>query len=91
VVTPLMHHVHHSARQPETDSNYGELLSWWDRLFRTYRQLGYPALEAMPIGLGPAFDEGAGNLVRQLALPFRGKGRRHPGPSLTPAAPPSGN
>jgi len=37
IVTPAMHAVHHSRWQPETDSNYGAVLSVWDRLFRTFR------------------------------------------------------
>jgi len=37
VVTPFMHKVHHSRWQPETDSNYSSLFSFWDRLFRTFR------------------------------------------------------
>ena len=37
IVTPFMHKVHHSRRQPETDSNYSSLLSIWDRLFRSFR------------------------------------------------------
>lgn len=37
VVTPDIHHVHHSRVQRETDSNYGSVLPWWDRLFRTLR------------------------------------------------------
>ncbi len=36
IVTPAMHRVHHSKLRPETDSNYGELFSFWDRLFGTY-------------------------------------------------------
>ena len=39
LVTPDMHRVHHSTRSPETDSNYGAVVSWWDRLFGTYRRL----------------------------------------------------
>ena len=35
-VTPGMHKVHHSCVQQETDSNYANLFSVWDRLFRTY-------------------------------------------------------
>jgi len=35
-VTPDVHRIHHSARQAETDSNYGALFTCWDRLFRTY-------------------------------------------------------
>jgi sterol desaturase/sphingolipid hydroxylase (fatty acid hydroxylase superfamily) len=37
IVTPVMHKVHHSRWQPETDSNYSSLLSVWDRVFRSFR------------------------------------------------------
>jgi sterol desaturase/sphingolipid hydroxylase (fatty acid hydroxylase superfamily) len=37
LVTPAMHRVHHSQRQIETDSNYGSVLSIWDRLGRSFR------------------------------------------------------
>lgn len=37
LVTPAMHRVHHSKRQVETDSNYGSVLSIWDRLGRSFR------------------------------------------------------
>jgi sterol desaturase/sphingolipid hydroxylase (fatty acid hydroxylase superfamily) len=36
-VTPLMHRVHHSPLPDETDSNFGGVLSLWDRLLGTYR------------------------------------------------------
>ena len=36
VVTPNMHKVHHSRDQRETDSNYSNIFSLWDRLFGTY-------------------------------------------------------
>ncbi len=36
VVTPHMHKVHHSRDQRETDSNYSNIFSFWDRLFSTY-------------------------------------------------------
>jgi len=36
VVTPNMHKVHHSRDQRETDSNYSNIFSLWDRLFATY-------------------------------------------------------
>jgi sterol desaturase/sphingolipid hydroxylase (fatty acid hydroxylase superfamily) len=35
-VTPDMHKVHHSRLQHETDSNYANIFSCWDRLFGTY-------------------------------------------------------
>jgi len=37
IVTPNMHRVHHSRWQPETDSNYSSLFSFWDRIARTFR------------------------------------------------------
>lgn len=37
IVTPSMHKVHHSAWQPETDSNYSTVLSVWDRMAGTFR------------------------------------------------------
>ena len=36
VVTPNMHKVHHSRDQIETDSNYSNIFSIWDRFFGTY-------------------------------------------------------
>jgi sterol desaturase/sphingolipid hydroxylase (fatty acid hydroxylase superfamily) len=38
-LTPNMHHVHHHYLQPYTDSNYGDLLSIWDRMFNTFYSL----------------------------------------------------
>jgi sterol desaturase/sphingolipid hydroxylase (fatty acid hydroxylase superfamily) len=36
IVTPNMHKVHHARRPPETDSNYGNIFSIFDRTFRTF-------------------------------------------------------
>jgi sterol desaturase/sphingolipid hydroxylase (fatty acid hydroxylase superfamily) len=33
---PNMHKVHHSREAHETDTNYGNMFSWFDRLFSTY-------------------------------------------------------
>jgi sterol desaturase/sphingolipid hydroxylase (fatty acid hydroxylase superfamily) len=71
LVTPAAHHVHHSARRAETDSNYGEVLMLWDWLFGTLQRRGHREVAAMSIGLGPDHDADAPSLVRQLALPFR--------------------
>lgn len=34
-ITPSIHWVHHHAVRADTDSNYGTLFSFWDRLFRS--------------------------------------------------------
>jgi sterol desaturase/sphingolipid hydroxylase (fatty acid hydroxylase superfamily) len=36
IVTPHMHKVHHSRDQRQTDSNYSNIFSFWDRIFATY-------------------------------------------------------
>ncbi len=36
IVTPSHHWVHHHAVRADTDSNYGTLLTLWDRLFRSW-------------------------------------------------------
>lgn len=36
ICTPNMHRVHHHYRMPYTDSNYGNIFSFWDRMFGTY-------------------------------------------------------
>ena len=36
LVTPNMHHVHHHYVLPYSNTNYGNIFSIWDRLFRTY-------------------------------------------------------
>ena len=33
IITPSIHWVHHHAVRKDTDSNYGTILSFWDRLF----------------------------------------------------------
>lgn len=39
IISPNMHKVHHHFKQPYTDSNYGAVLSIWDRLLGTFLQL----------------------------------------------------
>ena len=34
-VTPNFHKIHHHYVQPHTDSNYGNIFSIWDHLFKT--------------------------------------------------------
>ncbi|CAD6871804.1 sterol desaturase family protein [Methylomonas fluvii] len=71
IVTPDMHRIHHSAFQPETDSNYGFSLSCWDRLFKTYCPQAREAQTAMMIGLSEFRDSNQLGFVGLLALPFR--------------------
>jgi sterol desaturase/sphingolipid hydroxylase (fatty acid hydroxylase superfamily) len=69
LVTPRMHGIHHSVIEPETNSNYGVVFSWWDLLHRSLRR-NIPQA-ALVIGV-PAYLESADNtLWHTLTLPFR--------------------
>jgi sterol desaturase/sphingolipid hydroxylase (fatty acid hydroxylase superfamily) len=71
VCTPNMHKLHHSRLQIETDSNYGNILSLFDRVFGTFT----PPSPARAIDYGLAgFDDAASQrLGALLRLPFRGR------------------
>ncbi|MGD2082448.1 MAG: sterol desaturase family protein, partial [Chromatiales bacterium] len=51
VVTSDMHRIHHSARKSETDSNYGGVLPWFDRLLGTYVEEPVGGHLGMTVGL----------------------------------------
>jgi|SRR5680860_262282 len=79
VVTPEMHRVHHSIDAPETNSNFGFNLPWWDRLFGTYCAQPRLGHEGMTLGIETYRDHrlctGIFNLLR---LPFLGDARSYP-------------
>jgi sterol desaturase/sphingolipid hydroxylase (fatty acid hydroxylase superfamily) len=67
-VTPNMHKAHHSRYQAETDSNYSNLLSIWDRLGRTCNR--GPIFAELHYGLD-GFDDGdKQSLSGLLKMPF---------------------
>jgi sterol desaturase/sphingolipid hydroxylase (fatty acid hydroxylase superfamily) len=69
LVTPRIHAVHHSAHKSETDSNYGNVFTIWDRLFGTYCDLRADCPEAMQFGLAELQDNRAADLWWQLKSP----------------------
>ena len=71
VVTPDMHRVHHSVEVPETNSNFGFNLPWWDRMFGTYRAQPMAGHDAMTIGIEQFRDRSELRLDRMLLQPFR--------------------
>ncbi|MDE3211848.1 MAG: sterol desaturase family protein [Bacteroidota bacterium] len=72
-VTPNLHRVHHHYQQPFTDSNYGDVLSIWDRLFGTLSRLPE---EDLVFGVDTHMSASEnGNFKSLLKMPF-GKYRR---------------
>ncbi|HEB95502.1 MAG TPA: sterol desaturase family protein [Sedimenticola thiotaurini] len=73
LVTPDMHRVHHSVEDDETNSNFGFSLTWWDRLFGTYRDQPRAGHQGMTIGIHKYRDpKKVDRLPGMLALPFTG-------------------
>ena len=72
VVTPDMHRVHHSILRPETDSNFGFNLPWWDRLFGTYRAQPAAGHEGMTVGIEQFRTVRDLRLDRMLVQPWLG-------------------
>lgn len=72
IVTPWMHWVHHSMRMEETNSNYGSVLSLWDRLFKTFRLRTNPG--EVQLGLSDdASEESWRSISGMLIRPFQSK------------------
>lgn len=68
VVTPAMHRVHHSNVVTFTNSNYGTIFSWWDRVFGTYRVIEDQQRMALGLPEYPARQDVT--FGRVLAMPF---------------------
>jgi sterol desaturase/sphingolipid hydroxylase (fatty acid hydroxylase superfamily) len=71
---PYYHKVHHSRRAEQTNTNYGNLFSWWDRLFGTCT----PSHQGLDIryGLDDLDRPEVQCTTGLLALPFRMRDQR---------------
>lgn len=69
-VTPDMHRIHHSVIRKETDSNYGNIFSFWDKAFKTYTAFPEAGYDDMVIGLDKFRDTSSGQLLQLLKNPF---------------------
>lgn len=70
ICTPDMHRVHHHYRQPYSDSNYGNIFSFWDRIFGTHIVADNSKLV---YGVDTYMDENiTTNVVELLKIPFSG-------------------
>lgn len=71
VVSPDMHKVHHHYKLPYTNTNYGNIFSFWDRFFLTFAKVKNVRTDLV-YGLDtfPAKKEHS-NLGYLLAMPFK--------------------
>ncbi|HEX7616529.1 MAG TPA: sterol desaturase family protein [Thermoanaerobaculia bacterium] len=69
LVPPAMHRIHHAPNRRDTDSNYGTILTLWDRLFGTFNRRAADERPAFGIpGMRDPERLGLGSLT---LLPFR--------------------
>lgn len=66
-ITPNMHKFHHHFERPWTDSNFGNIFSFWDRAFGT---LVYDDPRKVKYGLDVLEDETSSDVIYQFKLPF---------------------
>jgi sterol desaturase/sphingolipid hydroxylase (fatty acid hydroxylase superfamily) len=77
IVSPNLHKVHHHYRQPLTDTNYGNIFSFWDRLFGTLVYL--KEIQVLQYGIDSCTKEEEHNRITgMLGIPF-GEYRPPPG------------
>jgi len=68
LVPPAMHRIHHHPVREEMDSNFGTLLTLWDRLFGTMRS---DCTDEGRFGLPEAERDAVSRLTSLLSMPFR--------------------
>tara|TARA_B100001013_G_scaffold113774_1_gene65421 strand:- start:216 stop:1061 length:846 start_codon:yes stop_codon:yes gene_type:complete len=74
-VTPHFHKIHHHYVQPHTDSNYGNIFSIWDHLFRTTSSVG--VMDDLIYGIDTHMSpEEHSSIKNLLMIPFQEY--RHP-------------
>ena len=67
IVSPNMHKIHHHFVRPQTDTNYGNIFSIWDRIFGTYHDM--PA-DQIQYGLDVLPSKSESDFNFQLGIPF---------------------
>ena len=67
LVSPNMHRVHHHVTRPQTDANYGNIFSFWDRLFGTYDSTD---MKDIVYGLDVVDNSKHADISYQLRMPF---------------------
>ncbi|MEZ5837417.1 MAG: sterol desaturase family protein [Geminicoccaceae bacterium] len=75
IVTPGIHWVHHHALRRDTDSNYGTLFSFWDRIFGS--RSATRRFSGMKLGVERMRER---PLLRLLMAPFGSQGQANPAP-----------
>ena len=69
IVSPNLHKVHHHYAQPLTDTNYGNIFTFWDRIFGTYVYVD--DMKQLHFGIDTYMKEEENNRIQKLlTIPF---------------------
>ena len=69
-VTPRFHRIHHHFMQPHTDSNYGNIFSFWDYIFQTKKD--FKNLKNIQYGVDTHMNkEEISSVINLLTIPFQ--------------------
>lgn len=72
LITQVLHRIHHSQNPEETNSNFGFSVTWWDRLFGSYKTSAKLSDNEINIGLAQYPDpKQNASLWHLLTLPFK--------------------
>lgn len=72
LVTQVLHRIHHSQNPSETNSNFGFSVTWWDRLFGSYKANAKQSDSDLSIGLKQYPDpKQNASLWQLLIMPFK--------------------
>lgn len=73
IVSPSMHRIHHSDYPPETNSNYGFIFSWWDKILGSYTYIPQTGERKIVFGLEEYKEPKYQTVENMLLLPFNPK------------------
>jgi sterol desaturase/sphingolipid hydroxylase (fatty acid hydroxylase superfamily) len=71
VITLDLHLVHHSVNHEEANSNFGGVLSVWDRLFGTFKPVSHTQVDRLVFGVRELPQSVCLNLSGMLRVPWR--------------------
>ncbi|WP_334029373.1 sterol desaturase family protein [Alteromonas sp. P256] len=50
IITQRLHRIHHSQAKEESNSNFGFSVSWWDKVFNSFKPRAHESDDKLPIG-----------------------------------------
>jgi len=81
IFTPDLHRIHHSQEIADQNSNFGQLVPWWDRILGTYKPRPVAGEQALAIGLTDFRNVDTVGIRFLLTQPFQAAVESLPSPA----------